>query len=156
MVLIGGEPEVAEKARARILEHFPGLRIAATFDGYGEIEAKVRAIKELQPDIVICGMGGVRQESFLLRLRGQGWRGWGFTCGGYLNQLHDGMSYYPPWIDATNLRWAYRLVREPGRLWRRYLIDYSHFGLLLLAALASKHRSSKHRSSKHRYAQTNA
>ncbi len=140
IVLVGGAPQVAETARARIAETFPGILISGSFDGFGAIEAKARAVCELKPDIVICGMGSGRQESFLLELKLQGWQGWGFTCGGYLDQLSRGITYYPPWVDASNLRWAYRLAREPGRLWRRYLIDYSYFGLLVCAARISKRR----------------
>ncbi len=141
VVLVGGAAQVAETARARILEHFPGVRITGAFDGFGDMEAKAATVRELDPDIVICGMGSMKQEAFLLELKRQGWRGWGFTCGGYLDQLSEGISYYPHWIDAANLRWAYRLAREPGRLWRRYLVDYSHFGLLVCAARVSKRRN---------------
>ncbi len=143
VVLVGGAPGVADTARARISESFPALQIAGSFDGFGAMEAKARAVRELEPDIVICGMGSVRQESFLLELKAQGWRGWGFTCGGYLDQLSQGMAYYPRWVDAANLRWAYRLMREPGRLWRRYLIDYSHFGLLVCAARIGRPRRAR-------------
>jgi len=140
IALVGGAPQVADTARARLAENFPGIRIVGCFDGYGGIEAKAAAVRELGPDIVICGMGSGRQESFLLELKAQGWRGWGFTCGGYLDQLNAGMTYYPRWVDAADLRWAYRLAREPGRLWRRYLIDYSHFGVLVCAARITKRR----------------
>ncbi len=140
VVLVGGAPQVADTACARITESFPGIRITGCFDGFGAMEAKARAVRDLNPDIVICGMGSGRQESFLLELKLQGWRGWGFTCGGYLDQLSQGMAYYPHWVDAANLRWAYRLAREPGRLWRRYLIEYSHFGLLVCAARISRRR----------------
>lgn len=139
VVLVGGKQPVADKARARIIEHFPGLQVLAAFDGYGDISAKLTSVAALLPDIVVCGMGGGKQESFLLGLRAFGWRGWGFTCGGYLDQLCNGMTYYPLWIDATHLRWMYRLAREPRRLWRRYLIEYSHFVLLLCGALVDKH-----------------
>ena len=143
IVLVGGAPKVAEQARARIEAHFPGIQITAAYDGYGDMAAKAMSVAELRPDIVICGMGSVRQEAFLLELKHQGWRGWGFTCGGYLDQLIDGIAYYPRWINAANLRWAYRLRREPGRLWRRYLIDYPHFGVLVLAASLRKPRQAR-------------
>lgn len=140
IALVGGAPQVAERARAQIVAHFPGIQIVAALDGYGDTAAKASVVREIKPDIVICGMGSGRQEEFLLELKRQGWRGWGFTCGGYFDQLISGMAYYPRWIDAANLRWAYRLVREPGRLWRRYFIDYSHFGVLVCLARLRKPR----------------
>ena len=140
IALVGGAPHVAEQASAQVVAHFPGIQIIATLDGYGDMAAKTSIIRQLRPDIVICGMGSGRQEVFLLELKRQGWRGWGFTCGGYFDQLVGGIAYYPRWIDAANLRWAYRLAREPGRLWRRYFIDYSHFGVLVCAARVRKPR----------------
>ena len=72
-------------------------------------------------------MGAPRQERFLLNLRESGWRGAGFTCGGFFDQVSGNGDYYPAWIDRLNLRFLYRLVREPRRLWRRYLVDYQVF-----------------------------
>ena len=134
IVLIGGAPGVAERARERIRAAYPGLRVTGALSGYGNIADSMRQIVALRPDILICGMGGVRQEAFLLDMRAQGWRGWGFTCGGFFDQLCGSLNYYPRWVDYANLRWAYRLLREPGRLWRRYLIQYSHFAWLVCAA----------------------
>lgn len=138
IALVGGRRGVAEVARKRIASQFPGIQIIGAFEGYGDAAATIRALCELDPRIVICGMGGGHQERFLLQLAHSGWSGLGFTCGGYLDQLRSGMTYYPRWIDAANLRWAYRLAREPRRLWRRYVIDYSRFALLLFADLASR------------------
>jgi N-acetylglucosaminyldiphosphoundecaprenol N-acetyl-beta-D-mannosaminyltransferase len=82
-------------------------------------------------------MGASIQERFLLRLVATGWSGFGFTCGGYLDQLVDGMHYYPRWVDAANLRWAYRLIREPRRLSRRYGMEYPYFAARLALSLLS-------------------
>lgn len=67
-------------------------------------------------------------------MKAQGWRGWGFTCGGFLDQLGSGLYYYPQWVDQMNLRFAYRLLKEPRRLWRRYFFEYSRFAWLVVAA----------------------
>lgn len=134
VALVGGAPSVAERAASRLRRSFPDLRLVATADGFGDVAEKAERLRALAPDIVVCGMGGGAQEEFLLALSESGWRGCGFTCGGYLDQLGTGLQYYPAWIDRMNLRWAYRLALEPRRLWRRYLIEYSFFGLLFLRA----------------------
>ncbi|MNN73388.1 UDP-Gal:alpha-D-GlcNAc-diphosphoundecaprenol beta-1,4-galactosyltransferase [compost metagenome] len=71
-------------------------------------------------------MGTPRQEDFLIELQESGWLGVGFTCGGYFDQLNsaDGGLYYPGFIDRYNMRWAYRIYKEPKRLWKRYFVDY--------------------------------
>ena len=144
VVLVGGGPGIAERAGARLAEHFPGLRIAGCFDGYGAVDDTIGKIAALEPNIVICGMGAGHQEAFLLRMRGSGWRGWGFTCGGFFDQLQAGLNYYPGWVDRSNLRWAYRLAREPRRLWRRYLLDYVAFWLMLCTAVTVTPRTRGH------------
>ena len=128
LVLVGGEPSVAEKAAETMCREVPGLDIEMTFSGYppGVTEAFDFLIGN-PGRLVICGMGAPRQEEFLLSLKRAGWQGTGFTCGGFLDQISNGMQYYPAWINRLNLRFLYRLYREPARLWRRYLIDYQVF-----------------------------
>ncbi len=134
VVLVGDASGVAERARERIAATYPGLRVTGVLSGYGDMHDTMRQAAALSPDILACGMGNVRQEAFLLGMRALGWRGWGSTCGGFLDQLHVRLHYDPTWLDRANLRWAYRLFREPGRLWHRYLIQYTQFAWLVCAA----------------------
>jgi N-acetylglucosaminyldiphosphoundecaprenol N-acetyl-beta-D-mannosaminyltransferase len=134
VVLCGGQPGVAERAAQVLRAGYSRLRIVATFDGYTDAEVQIAQICRLSPQLVICGMGPVRQEWFLTTLADWGWSGVGITCGGYLDQLGQGLQYYPAAINALNLRWAYRLYKEPGRLWRRYLLDYPRFAMSLCRA----------------------
>jgi N-acetylglucosaminyldiphosphoundecaprenol N-acetyl-beta-D-mannosaminyltransferase len=136
VVFVGAKPGVSDRAGRRISEHFPNLDIVATLDGYGDIDEKIRRINQLGARVVICAMGAKMQEEFLLRLRDSQWSGLGFTCGGFFDQLAEGYLYYPIWVNSMGLRWAYRLLKEPRRLWRRYLIDYPQFGVRLFHALA--------------------
>lgn len=131
LALVGGRPGIAARAAEQVLRAFPGLTIAATLDGYGDHAAKISELNSLNPGIVIAGMGAGAQERFLVRLTQAGWSGLGFTCGGYLDQLVHRFLYYPRWIDAANLRWAYRLVREPHRLGYRYAVEYPYFVAML-------------------------
>jgi N-acetylglucosaminyldiphosphoundecaprenol N-acetyl-beta-D-mannosaminyltransferase len=137
VALVGGRPGVARRAADQLLRAFPGVPIVATLDGYGDHAGKIHELKSVRPTIVISGMGAPVQEQFLLRLAEAGWSGFGFTCGGYLDQLVDGLHYYPRWMDAANLRWAYRLIREPRRLSRRYGMEYPYFAARLALSLLS-------------------
>lgn len=138
VVLVGGAPGIAAGARDRLTAHFPGLIMTGVFDGYGDLEFTVQQVVALRPHILICGMGGAAQEAFLLKVRAHGWRGLGFTCGGFLDQLQYRLEDYPRWVDRMNLRWVYRLASEPGRLWRRYLLDYGWFAARLCATIAKR------------------
>lgn len=127
MALVGGRPGVADAAAARIRENFPQLRIVATVDGYRRIDVLIRMIIDVAPDIVICGMGAPLQEAFLATLADSGWRGAGFTCGGYFDHLADRFDFYPSAINRLNLRWLYRLAREPRRIGYRCTVEYAPF-----------------------------
>lgn len=125
--IIGSKEEVIQKTKLLLEKKYPHLIISECFSGYFSTEEKSKIIERLGLcDIVICGMGTPKQEEILIEIRSTGWRGTGFTCGGYFDQLcqSNGNSYYPTAIDMLNLRWAYRIYKEPKRLWKRYLVDY--------------------------------
>jgi N-acetylglucosaminyldiphosphoundecaprenol N-acetyl-beta-D-mannosaminyltransferase len=127
IALVGGQEGVAKAAALRILETYPRLRIVATANGYRPLDELIRTIIDIDPDIVVCGMGAPRQEAFLTALAGAGWSGTGFTCGGYLDHLVDRFAFYPAIIDRLNLRWLYRLAREPRRIGYRVAVEYAPF-----------------------------
>ena len=54
------------------------------------------------------------QEKFLLKVKNAGYLGIGFTCGGFIHQTsRNEIDYYPTWVDKTNLRFVYRMWKEP-------------------------------------------
>lgn len=126
--LVGGKPGVALEAGRLLREKYPGLAIDGCYSGYGQDpEDALVAFTSVGTDVVICGMGAPLQERFLVRLTARNWHGAGFTCGGFFDQLRDKEDYYPAWVDRRNLRFLYRLAKEPRRLWRRYLVEYLVF-----------------------------
>jgi N-acetylglucosaminyldiphosphoundecaprenol N-acetyl-beta-D-mannosaminyltransferase len=134
IALVGGRPGVAEAAAERIRQRFPRLRIVAAIDGFRPASQIISAVIAIDPDIVVCGMGAPRQEALLTALADAGWCGTGFTCGGYLDQLVERFDFYPAVINRLNLRWLYRIAREPRRLGYRYVVNYAPF----LRAIAQK------------------
>ena len=128
VVLVGGKPGISTQAGELLKQLIPGLNVMKTFSGYDADIPEARAfLVEQKNPAVICGMGAPRQEQFLIDLKKAGWTGIGFTCGGFFDQIVDRVDYYPKWVDKMNLRFLYRLLKEPRRLWRRYLIDYQVF-----------------------------
>jgi exopolysaccharide biosynthesis WecB/TagA/CpsF family protein len=132
--LVGGNTGVAEQAAKTLCGQYPNLIVSGTNSGYFEDVRKVfDKIKSSGAKVVIAGMGAPLQEDFLVSLKRCGWKGAGFTCGGYLDQVCDDYHYYPNWIDRLNLRFMYRIIQEPRRMWRRYLIHYQTFLKLFLS-----------------------
>jgi len=138
---VGAKQEEVEAAASRIKEAFPSLRVLGARSGYFESAAEkedfVSGLRTLSPDIVVAGMGTPMQEEFLVALANAGWRGKGFTCGGFLHQTAKALKYYPDWINALHLRWAYRIYDEP-KLFKRYFLQYPKFLLVFLFDLASR------------------
>lgn len=135
---VGGRPGVAVGAAEKLKAETPQLQIAGVSDGFRPTDQITDDIIASGATMVIASMGLNYQERLLVELKRRGWTGVGFTCGGYFDQLQGGLRYYPQLIDRMNMRWAYRLYKEPRRLWRRYCIDYFHFGLAVAAGLTSR------------------
>lgn len=131
VVLIGSDSISIENSVRKLKEQYD-LNIVyfrnGFFSGLLERESCLMQINELNPDLVVVGMGAPLQEKFLVDLVGLGWRGRGYTCGGYFHQLGGSVdyAYYPNWMNKMNLRWLFRMVDEP-KLIRRYMLDYPIF-----------------------------
>lgn len=129
VAVVGTLESVIQQAVAAI-EKKHGIEIAYYRNGYfttdQDKEACFEEIKSRGIDIVVCGMGTPYQEEFLIGLKGSGWNGYGFTCGGYLHQIARKENYYPPVFDKFNIRWMYRIIDEP-KLFKRYFIYYPVF-----------------------------
>lgn len=131
---IGSKKGVIDKSISVIKKTYLSIDVCGYrhgyFDSQEEREATLNLIKELDPEIVICGMGTGIQEAFLFDLRVKGWKGTGYTCGGFLHQSSSGtLHYYPHWINKYNLRSLYRIYREP-KLFKRYTVDYMIFSVI--------------------------
>lgn len=116
--IVASKQEQVEKAVAFFQERYKGLQIIGYRNGYFENEKEQDEeachIVELNPDFLIVGMGIIMQERFLLKVKNAGFQGIGFTCGGFIHQTARNESdYYPQWIDRTNLRFLYRMYKEP-------------------------------------------
>lgn len=124
---VGTEPSVIGTAVKNITDRFPGLKVSGFHHGYIDSqEDSSRVIADIvskAPDIVVVGMGTPRQEQFLLSLRSAGWKGTGYTCGGFFHQTATNIDYYPIWADKLHLRWLYRIYDEP-KLAKRYFLQY--------------------------------
>lgn len=129
IAIVGTAERTIDKAVEKLEDTF-SVEVSLSRHGYFESEADIQAfqaqILEVDPDILIVGMGVIRQEKFLVDLKEKGWKGTGFTCGGFLHQTADRLEYYPPIFDKLNLRWVYRIWKDPYVI-RRYFIDYPKF-----------------------------
>lgn len=116
--IVASKQEQVEKAVEIFRERYPKVKFAGYRNGYfaseNEMDVEVKHIAELNPDFLIVGMGALMQEKFLLKVKDAGYQGVGFTCGGFIHQTSKNeIDYYPAWVDKTNLRFVYRMWKEP-------------------------------------------
>ena len=126
---IGSTDVIVKKFENTIKNMFPSLVVLDSLSGYFDLCDRAKVLSCLSnADIVVVGMGTPLQEKILLDLKASGWSGVGYTCGGFIEQtaLAEGI-YYPRIIDRLNLRWFYRILKEPRKLWYRYLVQYPYF-----------------------------
>lgn len=124
--LLGGDPEVNEKATKAAKRKFPNLDILGNHHGYfgpNEETAIVEQIARLSPDILWIGMGVPREQEFVLRRIDQ-LSGVGVikTTGGLFDFIAERVKRAPDWMQRAGLEWAWRLAQEPSRLFVRYAI----------------------------------
>lgn len=124
--LIGSHIDEITYFQKYIQERFQ-VNVVHAQDGYftgTSIDSTLGAITRTAPDVVIVGMGAPLQENFLAKLRELGWKGTGFTCGGFIHQTYISKgNYYPNLIEKFHLRALYRFIKEPHTR-RRYMKQY--------------------------------
>jgi N-acetylglucosaminyldiphosphoundecaprenol N-acetyl-beta-D-mannosaminyltransferase len=125
LALVGGAPGEAERAAAQFSAWAPGLRIVHVQHGFfepGQEQEVFAALDAADPDLVLLGMGAPRQEHWAAEwaLRGRSRVYW---CVGALFEYYAGTRPRAPrWMRRAGLEWLMRLLLEPQRLWRRYVI----------------------------------
>jgi N-acetylglucosaminyldiphosphoundecaprenol N-acetyl-beta-D-mannosaminyltransferase len=132
---MGSDKSSIENFIKEIRDGYPNLNILGWRDGFyndlDEREVEIQKILEINPDFLVVGMGTPLQEIFLSDLKSLGWKGIGFTCGGFIHQTANGLNYYPKWINKFHLRWLFRIYDEP-KLLRRYLVQYPKFFMIYI------------------------
>lgn len=125
LYFVASKQEEVERAMEIFKERYPKLVVAGYRNGYfsSEEEQNKEAayITQQNPDFLIVGMGALLQEKFLLKVKDAGYKGIGFTCGGFVHQTaKNEIDYYPDWVDRMNLRFIYRMYKEKHTR-KRYL-----------------------------------
>jgi N-acetylglucosaminyldiphosphoundecaprenol N-acetyl-beta-D-mannosaminyltransferase len=138
--------EAAEKLRATI----PGLQIVGWSSPMynpdavsDEVRAALADLVSAKPDLVLVALGNPKQEYLLHDFQSQFHPAVGLAIGASLDFIAGRVERAPSWMSEKGLEWAYRLYREPKRLWRRYLIrDRAIFGIFLRDLRADRRKSS--------------
>ncbi|MET0748251.1 MAG: WecB/TagA/CpsF family glycosyltransferase [Rhizobium sp.] len=128
--LVGGKREVVEAAAAHFQRHAPWHTFIAVSDGFfdrNDCGKVVDAIKQADLDILIVGMGTPIQEKWVAANIHPEHARLVLTVGALFDFMSGTVPRAPRLIRAFRLEWIYRLVQEPSRLWRRYVLGVPAF-----------------------------
>ena len=138
--LLGGNPGSADTAGKVLVNLSPGLRLAGTHCppmGFEKNEAEmgriVDALRAARPDIVYVGLGFPKQEKLIRRIRDVLPDAWFLGLGVSFSFVSGEIRQAPVWMRRTGLEWVHRMSQEPGRLFRRYVLEDMPFALRLLS-----------------------
>lgn len=131
---LGGLPEAAEKTALKFQKQYPGFRLAGTccpphgFESDSAECARIRdQISHAKPDLLCVAFGAPRQEIWMHENCPTLPIGAAISVGAALDTQAGLRRRAPQWTHRIGCEWLYRLLREPRRLWRRYLIGNTHF-----------------------------
>lgn len=138
--LLGGNPGAAQACAARMRAKYPDVRIAGLLSPPHGFEHDARALDEIAailrdaaPDIVYLALGFPKQEQLALQLAPDLPFTWFIGVGISFSFVAGDVPRAPRWMQAAGLEWFYRLVQEPRRLFRRYIVDGLPFAARMFA-----------------------
>ncbi|MCC2677219.1 MAG: b-glycosyltransferase, Glycosyltransferase Family 26-like protein [Ramlibacter sp.] len=111
-------------------------------NGFLQLHDYILLAAQHRPRVIVLGMGMPRQEEVAIALRAALGSPCLILCGGAIIDFLGGkVPRAPQWMRRSGLEWAFRLAREPRRLWNRYVHGNP---LFLKRALAMAVRSLRH------------
>jgi N-acetylglucosaminyldiphosphoundecaprenol N-acetyl-beta-D-mannosaminyltransferase len=143
--LLGGQEGVAGLAAERLTQWMPGLQIVGTLAPRVDMSEPrdrrahvVDAVRAARPHLVVVGLGAPKQELWIHEARETLRPAVLLGLGASIDFTAGTVPRAPAWMSRAGLEWAYRLGREPRRLWRRYLLKDPEFALILLRTLLAR------------------
>jgi N-acetylglucosaminyldiphosphoundecaprenol N-acetyl-beta-D-mannosaminyltransferase len=134
LFFLGARPGVAEEAAARLRQRFPDLNIVGTHHGYYDKSAAsadnaaiIDSINAVRPDVLIVGFGMPLQERWLMENWDRIQARVALTGGAAFDYVSGMLRRAPRWMTQHGLEWLGRVLIEPRRLWRRYLVGNPSF-----------------------------
>lgn len=128
--LLGAAEGVAQKAAENLEQKYEGLNVVGVYSPpYGfeksdsEINNIISIINRCKPDILAVGLGAPKQEKFIYEYKDELKVPVSLAIGASIDFEAGNIKRAPKWMQKLGLEWFYRLIKEPKRMFKRYLID---------------------------------
>ncbi|MGV8909970.1 MAG: WecB/TagA/CpsF family glycosyltransferase [Propionicimonas sp.] len=139
LYLLGGMPGIAQRAGQTFTDRHPDLNIVG-YDSpdYGfeksprQMRAVIDKLRAAEPDLVYLALGFPKQDVVAAELARYLPNTWFLGCGGALDMAAGAVDRANPTMQKLGGEWIHRLLREPRRLARRYLLNDAPYAAGLL------------------------
>jgi len=132
LFVLGSSEENNEVGTEKLNRLYPGIKIVGRLNGYFKDEDEVlEALNKTKPQIVLVALGSPRQEIFSNKMHMKVSGPLFLGCGGALDILAGKVKRAPKFFIDNNLEWFYRLVKQPSRIKRQWILPVFLLKLLL-------------------------
>lgn len=137
----GDTDATLDRLKSRLEEKYPGHHVAGVFSPpfrqltADEDEEHVQIINESGADVLWVGLGCPRQDRWIYEHADRLTVPVAVGVGAAFGFLANTIKRSPPWIGRMGMEWAYRLAKEPRKLWRRTLVQGPQFAFHVMAEL---------------------
>lgn len=136
--LLGAAPGVAQTAADNLQKLYPDLRVAGVYSppiGFEKDKNELDKINDIlrksKADLLFVGMGVPKQDIFIYENKEKYEIPMSFSIGGTIDFIAGVQKRAPMWIRRIGFEWFYRLINDPKRMFKRYVIDDSAFFRLI-------------------------
>lgn len=133
---LGGTEEVVERTTAILAGRYPTLDVAGFHHGYfwDDEEKIVEKIHASGARLLFVAITSPKKEIFIDRWKDRLGVDFVMGVGGTFDVVAGAVRRAPQWMQKAGLEWLFRVIQEPRRMWRRYLITNSKFAVMLVKA----------------------
>jgi len=150
LFFLGAGPGVARHATQTLNALYPGLNVVGTYSppfGFEhddrENQRVIEQVRRASPDVLFVAFGVPKEQKWLHRFRDDLNVPVSMGVGSSFDYLAGRLKRAPRWMQILGLEWSYRLAQEPGRLWRRYLLNDPPFVYHLICHLLQRRVASR-------------
>jgi N-acetylglucosaminyldiphosphoundecaprenol N-acetyl-beta-D-mannosaminyltransferase len=131
---------VVAKTVERVLEKHRGLQIAGYSNGYfwDNEKAAVDAIRSSGARLLFVAITSPKKETFIERWKDDLGVDFVMGVGGTFDVIAGKVRRAPVWMQRSGLEWLFRVIQEPRRMWKRYLVTNVKFAAMLTGALLKR------------------
>ncbi|MCE3236517.1 MAG: hypothetical protein K0Q50_2708 [Vampirovibrio sp.] len=137
---LGAEEDVVRDVVTNYKRLYPDLQICGYRNGYfskDEEQDVAEKVREANPDILFVAMSSPKKEKFINQYKELMDVPFMMGVGGSFDVMAGKVQRAPKWMQDAGLEWFFRLIQEPGRMWKRYLVTNVQFGFALAGQVFS-------------------